>query len=130
MLTEENQLLEKQIVALMKDGKDSDHTLGKDSDHTPGKDSDHTPGHPPQQTTLSLVELRGDRSLDHCTNALYVSCEGKSERLLVKEMRYPIGRRQTRQVALSTTKLCSEGVSLSYSAQSLRGMQKKCGVAP
>ncbi|KAG5223413.1 MADS-box protein FLOWERING LOCUS [Salix suchowensis] len=34
MLAEENQLLEKQIVA-MKDGKDSDHSLGKDSDHTP-----------------------------------------------------------------------------------------------
>ncbi|KAG5223179.1 MADS-box protein FLOWERING LOCUS [Salix suchowensis] len=39
MLAEENQLLEKQIVA-MKDGKDSDHT----------------PGHPPQQTTLSLLK--------------------------------------------------------------------------
>ncbi|KAG5223408.1 MADS-box protein FLOWERING LOCUS [Salix suchowensis] len=47
MLAEENQLLEKQIVA-MKDGKDSDHSLGKDSDHTPG--------HPPQHTTLSLLK--------------------------------------------------------------------------
>ncbi|KAJ6705112.1 hypothetical protein OIU79_009918 [Salix purpurea] len=56
MLTEENQLLEKQIVALMKDGKDSDHTPGKDSDHTLGKDADHTPGHPPQQITLSLLK--------------------------------------------------------------------------
>ncbi|KAF9686169.1 hypothetical protein SADUNF_Sadunf03G0130500 [Salix dunnii] len=42
MLAEENQLLEKQIVA-MKDGKDSDDVLGKDSDDVLGKDSDHTP---------------------------------------------------------------------------------------
>uniref|UniRef100_A0A3N7EWE5 MADS-box domain-containing protein n=1 Tax=Populus trichocarpa TaxID=3694 RepID=A0A3N7EWE5_POPTR len=39
MLKEENQLLEKQIVA-MKNGKDSDHPLY----------------HPPQQTTLSLLK--------------------------------------------------------------------------
>ncbi|KAG5223180.1 MADS-box protein FLOWERING LOCUS [Salix suchowensis] len=63
-LMQEKMLTEETIVALMKGGKDSDHTPGKDSDHTPdndsdhttGKDSDHTPGHPPQQTTLSLFK--------------------------------------------------------------------------
>uniref|UniRef100_A0A6N2K5V2 K-box domain-containing protein n=1 Tax=Salix viminalis TaxID=40686 RepID=A0A6N2K5V2_SALVM len=53
MLTEENQLLEKQIVALMKDGKDSDHT----------------PGHPPQQTTLTSILKRYESRFEKVATA-------------------------------------------------------------